>query len=86
MKIRISVKRKDGNLIKIVVEDNGKGMTYREQEKLLRSDSDGIGFRSVLERIKILKGADLTLESKENIGTRVTILIPEVKNDKDYFN
>lgn len=85
-KIKIIAKREPDGFISIIIEDNGKGMTFEKQQELLRTNNKGIGFRSVVERIKILKGAKLTLESKINEGTRISIVIPEVKYDESNFN
>lgn len=85
-KIKIIAKREPDGFISIIIEDNGKGMTFEKQQELLRADNKGIGFRSVVERIKILKGATLTLESKLNEGTRISIVIPEVKWDESNFS
>ena len=85
-KIKISARKEPKDFISIVIEDNGKGMTFENQQELLRGDNKGIGFRNVVERIKILKGARLTLESKLEEGTKVKIVIPEVKQYESYFD
>ncbi len=76
--IKISVK-KDENLIMINLEDNGVGMTEEKQKKLLSGTSDRLGFKNVMEKIKMIKGAQLQLYSKEMKGTTITIKVPEVK-------
>lgn len=85
-KITISTKRKDQGLISIVIEDNGRGMTLEKQEELLRGHGKGIGFKNLIERIKILRGANIILESKLDEGTKIEIIIPEVKYYEDNFN
>lgn len=85
-KIKVVTKKEPDGFINIIIEDNGRGMTSEKQEELLGINSKGIGFRSVIERIKILKGAKLTLESKLNEGTRISIVIPEVSYDESNFN
>lgn len=85
-KIKISTKKEDNGLIRIIIEDNGKGMTIEKQEELLEGTGQGIGFKNVMERIKIIKGASLILQSKLNEGTIVEIIIPEVKNYENNIN
>lgn len=84
--IKIITKKEPRGFISITIEDNGKGMTLEEQEKLLKGNGRGIGFKNVMERIKILKGATLTLESNLGKGTKVQIIIPEVKNNENNLN
>lgn len=85
-KIKILAKKGPSGFISIIIEDNGRGMTFEKQQELLSGKSKGIGFKNVMERIKILKGATLILESKLEEGTRVKIVIPEVKNHENNFN
>lgn len=85
-KIKISTKQEHKGFVSITIEDNGRGMTIEQQQELLRGNSKGIGFTNVVERIKILKGANLRLESKLGEGTKVEIIIPEVKSYENYFN
>lgn len=85
-KIVISTKREPRGFISIIIEDNGKGMTLEDQEKLLEGHSKGIGFKNIMERIKMIKGANLKLESKLGEGTRITITIPEVGGYEGNFS
>ncbi|WP_353095068.1 ATP-binding protein [Tissierella praeacuta] len=85
-KIKISVKKEDTDFINIVIEDNGRGMPIEKQQELLKGNSQRVGFTNVLKKIKILKGAELTLESKIDEGTKVKIVIPEVKYHESYFS
>ena len=85
-KITISTKKEIKGFISIIIEDNGRGMTLEQQEELLRGHGKGIGFKNVVERIKILRGANLILESKLDKGTKVEIIIPEVKDYESNSN
>lgn len=82
-KIKIITKRESNSFMSIIIEDNGRGMTIEKQEELLSGSSKGIGFNNLMERIKILRGATLELESKLEEGTKIKIVIPEVKNYED---
>ena len=61
-------------------------MTFEKQQEILKGNSQRVGFTNVVKKIKILKGATLTLESKLGEGTIVEIVIPEVKYNENHFN
>ncbi|WP_162523534.1 sensor histidine kinase [Calorimonas adulescens] len=69
---RISIKGMfEGKFIKIVIKDDGVGMSTTEKE-------EGIGIRNVRERIRLKYGEayGLLFESKPGEGTNVTVLLP----------
>lgn len=70
----------------ITIEDNGVGMCTEKQQELLNGNSKRVGFTNVAEKIKILKGASLELDSKEGEGTKITIIIPEVKSYESHLS
>ena len=76
-----------GDAVYIAVSDNGCGMT---QEKLsqvrdmMNSDNPEnihIGLTNVNKRLNLHYGKDygLTLDSTENVGTKVTVKVPGIK-------
>lgn len=84
--IRIEVTRA-GNNVKICVEDNGYGIAKEELDRLnqkLSSDKAvaaqgyGIGLYTINQRIKTIYGKEygISVESLENICTRVTLILP----------
>ena len=79
--IHISSKYSDGFIV-LTVEDNGVGMDERKLDELLGSlqspDKVSFGLRGTLERLRIFYGmGDLCkIESKEHLGTKITINIP----------
>ena len=75
--IEISTKGLDDGNILIVIEDNGIGMTKNEKNKLLKGEGKGIGFSNVINKIKMIKGASITIETNLGIGTKVSIVIPQ---------
>lgn len=85
-KIEVSTKREKDGLISITIKDNGKGMTEGEKQELLKGNGKGIGFKNVMERIKLLKGASLILESNIGEGATVKIIIPGVRDNEYYEN
>lgn len=70
----------EGQLIHIVVADNGVGMEETQLQKIMSSESheQHFGMRSVNERIKLYFGENygLKIKSKQNEGTQITIIIP----------
>jgi len=80
--LTITGKKEDQRII-IVVTDDGAGMSEDRLQELKRSMSDqqlqvGYGLTSVHERIKLYFGEryGVQIESKEGIGTVVTVVIP----------
>ena len=83
--IKVSGKKEGGNII-LSVSDNGVGMS-EEDVKLILTDSrrvhtrgSGVGLVNVNNRIQILFGKEygLIVESEPDVGTIVSICIPEV--------
>ena len=70
--VAVRTRREAGNHV-IVIEDNGKGF---DTSLIKQDDSEHIGINNVKERIESMCGGILTIESTENTGTIVTILIP----------
>jgi two-component system sensor histidine kinase YesM len=78
--IRIAVSR-EGELLKIVVEDDGVGMSTQQAERLARREAGGgYGVQNVIDKIKLHYGDEygLEFESEPGKGTRVTVRIPAV--------
>ena len=63
----------NGKDVSVVIEDDGIGMTDSNIDSLIRHV--GPGFLKIHERISHL-GGDLSVESKKDQGTRVTITVP----------
>lgn len=64
--------------IKIIVSDNGVGMSLQQQKQLLLTDHGGCGVKNVNDRIKLYYGNNygLEIESELNVGTKVTLTLP----------
>ena len=69
--IKVSTK-KVKNKRMVTVEDNGAGFDVREMEK-----KGSVGIKNTRNRVKIMCGGELTIESEPGKGTRATIVIPE---------
>ena len=68
------------NCHEIVISDNGKGFDTTQQ---LSSDKTHIGIRNVEERVRIMCGGSVSIESRPDEGTTVTIRIPEKSEIKN---
>jgi PAS domain S-box-containing protein len=83
--VEIRVDRYD-RLVRIVVKDNGCGMTDAEMEDLfkpfLTSKPSGTGLGLVIVRNMLTKlHGSIQIESQKDRGTQVTLLLPEKKID-----
>lgn len=85
-KIKITAKKHDEGYIKITIEDNGNGMSQDRKHEIFQGENERIGFKNVVEKIKILKDAYFKLDSELGIGTKAEILIPEVRYDESHFS
>ena len=72
--------------IKITIEDNGVGIPLEKQQELLEGKNNRIGFTNPLKKLTLIKGATFQLDSLEGKGTKITIRLPEVKNNEDFIN
>lgn len=75
--IHIGVSRVEGGM-KLMVSDNGVGMTPAQAARLLAGESGGCGVRNVNDRIKLYYGPDygLDIHSEPGSGTEVSMVIP----------
>ena len=61
--------------IKIYIKDNGKGF-----DKHLVKKKNGLGINQIDARIHMMKG-EFSIDSKNNIGTSITIELPVLKKE-----
>lgn len=88
--IRI-ISQVNGKFIKIIVEDNGIGLSDQQlcmlQEKLdspiQLTEENHVGLKNVHDRICFYYGEQygLLIESQENVGTRVVLTLPYIKKE-----
>lgn len=84
-KIRICIYEKGEDII-FTVEDNGIGMTPEQCRTILQKepgDQTGIGIKNVNDRVRIYFGEayGLKIESEPDVGTKVIISMPKVRED-----
>ncbi|CAG7645016.1 Sensor histidine kinase RcsC [Paenibacillus solanacearum] len=77
-KVTITVKKRANAAIRFTVEDNGCGMSDRKLKEVLLPDAErkGVGLWNISQRIKLLYGGSIHIESAEGIGTKVSFDIP----------
>lgn len=89
--IRITAK-KEGEILRLAVSDNGVGMDQKELEDLRKaigrpcSETEyGFGLANVNERIRMHFGAEygMTVESEKGRGTTVELTIPAIKTGEE---
>lgn len=75
--VRLSIHR-DGAFIRVVVEDDGVGMTPEQIKGMLDTSKrkEGVGFRNTMRRIAHLTGRAPVIQSELDQGTSVTIWLP----------
>jgi sensor histidine kinase YesM len=75
--VKISVKEKVDGVVSFAVEDNGCGMSEERRKDILKPDvKKGVGLWNISQRIKLLYGKGIHIESEEGIGTKVFFDIP----------
>lgn len=84
-RIRI-ICRRDGDLVRFVVEDDGTGMTDEQIRRITlesQSGSGGYGVHNVVQKIRLYYGEEYGLhyESEPGVGTRVTVVFPAIPCD-----
>jgi two-component system sensor histidine kinase YesM len=74
----------EGDLLKFDIQDNGYGMLpskVQELEDSFKNDDShqGVGLKNVYQRIRIYYGekANIEIHSEEDVGTKVTIILPK---------
>jgi signal transduction histidine kinase len=73
---RLTAER-DGEHVRVVVEDEGTGFDPAELEE---PQADGLGLPSVRERLELV-GGQLDVASAPGQGTRVSITVPTTAGD-----
>lgn len=79
--IQITVEKQNDDIL-LQVRDNGAGMTEEQLQRLqagvYEEHHSGLGLKNVHQRIRLYCGEPygLTFESKQGIGTTVTVLLP----------
>ena len=71
-----------GDQVEIVVEDNGVGFDYdTTMQEIKDGTRDSTGMFNLIFRFERILNADVRVESRINVGTRITILLPNKKED-----
>ncbi|MBC5709892.1 histidine kinase [Hungatella hominis] len=80
--IRMEIRR-EGNGIRFIIEDNGKGMSEEKVQAVLQDNSEeisngsySIGLMNLRKRLQIYYQSVLRIESSEGEGTKISFTIP----------
>lgn len=76
-KVQLHVSKVD-NMLKIIVEDDGVGISKQKQDEImdLTKKNQGIGLSNIMKRIAGMTAKPVELWSKEGEGTRITLWLP----------
>ncbi|MCZ8515516.1 histidine kinase [Paenibacillus filicis] len=76
--VKISVKRMTDAAVGIAVEDNGCGMSKGQLAEILQPNGNkkGVGLRNIIQRIKLIYGTSVHIESVEGKGTKIYFDLP----------
>ncbi|TBL80763.1 sensor histidine kinase [Paenibacillus thalictri] len=76
--VEISIRTEADGAVSFVIEDNGCGMSERQIEEILQSNASkkGVGLWNISQRLKLLYGKSIRIESAVGIGTKVIFNIP----------
>ncbi|WP_158630169.1 ATP-binding protein [Cohnella sp. AR92] len=76
--VRIEVKQSEDDTIRFAVEDNGSGMNDKVREEAIGMNDNqrGVGLWNISQRLRLLYGKTIRIESQEGIGTKVYFDIP----------
>ncbi len=72
--------RAAGQMVEIIVQDDGVGMTDAQRLQLERGQSKGVGIGNVNRRLQMTYGRRLEIISEPGAGTTITIRLTEVEN------
>lgn len=71
--------------VQITIQDDGIGMNVETIESIkrhARTGQTGIGLANTIERIELIPGASLDIESTIDVGTRLTITLPITSSNR----
>ncbi|WP_164751899.1 sensor histidine kinase [Paenibacillus validus] len=76
--VTISVKQAADAVVSFVIEDNGCGMSEMRRDEIMKPDvkKRGIGLRNISQRLQLLYGKSISVESAEGVGTKIFFDIP----------
>lgn len=76
--VTIIVKQHGLKELHLIVKDNGCGMSREQQQKILdlTNTSKGIGLWNINQRLRLLYGKELQIDSRLGAGTKIEIVLP----------
>lgn len=82
--VKITVQSGPGGSVLFSVADDGRGLSASKLEELLRPNGErkGVGLWNIRQRIRLLYGQDIRIESLEGKGTTVSFTIPGAQYER----
>ncbi|MGG1556262.1 ATP-binding protein [Paenibacillus ferrarius] len=76
--VKLSVIEREPGKVLIRIDDNGCGMSGGQLDSIMKPDTaaGGIGLWNISQRLRLLYGTTLRIESREGTGTRVEMELP----------
>ncbi|MBO9609904.1 MAG: histidine kinase [Paenibacillaceae bacterium] len=76
--VRIAVRKDESETILFTVEDDGGGMSKMRLKDVLKADANkmGVGLWNISQRLRLLYGRTISIESELGAGTKVSFSIP----------
>jgi len=76
--VSIIVKQHDLKELHLIVKDNGCGMSEEQQQMIFdpTNASKGIGLWNINQRLRLLYGKELQIDSKLGAGTKIEMVLP----------
>lgn len=81
----ISIRKKIEG-VKIIIQDDGIGMSQAKQQQLIKAETNGIGFINAMKKLRLIKHTKFSLESENGEGTKITMIIPGGESDESSFD
>jgi len=77
-RVSLSVRETEDARVVLRIEDDGRGMSERKIEEVMNPDTAtrGIGLWNINQRLKLLYGTAIRIDSQEGEGTRIEIVLP----------
>lgn len=73
--LKIISRRISQDQVELIIEDDGLGMDEKKKAELLEGRSNRVGFKNIKDKLKILSGASIRVDSELNRGTKITITL-----------
>jgi sensor histidine kinase YesM len=76
--VKITIVQLNDEAVRFSIEDNGCGMSSAQLAEILQSNGSkrGVGLRNIFQRIKLIYGTSVHIESDQGKGTTIDFQLP----------